>query len=51
MRYIITILIFIAFIGCGQSNNRDKTDNKSVVKESFPSNVKREKTPPAIPEI
>jgi len=51
MRYIIIVLTLIAFIGCNSSDNRDIADKENVVKESVPSNVEKDKTPPTIPEI
>ncbi len=55
MRYIVTTLILILFIGCGGASNSgggaEENSSLKVVKETFPIGVKRDKRPPAIPEI
>ena len=54
MKYIIIVLVFIAFIGCDSSDNKKEIADEhkqNLIKESFPLNVEKDKTPPAIPKI
>ena len=58
MKYIVTALILMAFTGCGSDDNKEKKEvtiedvhQQEVIKESVPLNAKKEKTPPAIPQI
>jgi hypothetical protein len=60
MKYIITGLLLMAFIGCGSDDKNEinstkitvpEGQNQKVVKESSPHNMEKAKTPPAIPQI